>query len=195
MLDGKTMVPEPDPIPVTGVRRCWGCHCLYAASAAAPMPAICPVCHSEHTERVSIPAIQRCCVTCHLQYSPPLIWTSDLNKTASDFAKTCPHCKGMDTFPISVESRPTQHTLFTLPAPPRPIAWAVEWRWKQNPKHRWCRPPERYQPEDQTWHRWDNYNVTTVRQAINQVARYRKAHPWQSFRVRPVTWEPTPLLP
>ena len=47
------LAPKPvHPIPVTGVRRCWGCNCLYAAAAAAPTPWLCPACKSTDTQQV-----------------------------------------------------------------------------------------------------------------------------------------------
>lgn len=141
-----------DPIPCTGVRRCWGCNTLYAAAAAAPSPGVCPACHSEHTERV-------------------------------------------DPEAENPKPGPTQATLFTLPAPPRPNCWCVEWKWKPAIQEALASVIKADVLPANDWVRHSAYNITTERQAINQCVRLRRCFPGKKYRVKVVGWVPTPLLP
>jgi len=110
----------------------------------------------------------------------------------------CPQCHSIDTIPVEPASPPSQGTLFVVPPPPRPNAWIVEWRWKPEAKvrHRWCRPPADYMTSPGIiWQRLDSYNITRLTTGLQIAARKRRYEPWKSFRVRPVNWEPVPLLP
>ena len=108
----------------------------------------------------------------------------------------CP-CGSNNTFPCDLDS-PRQDVLFVVPPPPSPNTWIVEWRWKpvSRVKSRWQRPPADYcDSGPNPWQRLTSYNITRRATGLQIAARNRKYEPWKSFRLRPVNWEPCPLLP
>lgn len=128
--------------------------------------------------------VWRYCVPCKKKYSTEKIH--------------CPKCNRLDTYPCE-SGNPRQTHLFVIPPPPRPNAWIVECKWKALGKVRrspWSQPPAAWKTDPMNdWQRYSERNITTERQAVNQVARLRRVFPWQSWRVRAVGWNPTPLLP
>lgn len=147
-LPSQSPVNSPNPIPVTGVRWCFGCQVLYCAADGQMThgrPDKCPACSSEHTE--------------HRESSPPV-----------------------------------QKPLFDIPATPRPNAWAVEWRWKPHIQAALAAVIAAEVLPANDWVRHSAYNVTTTRTGINQTAKLRRDYPGKSWRLKPVSWHPTPLL-
>lgn len=117
--------------------------------------------------------------------------------TAAPHPEVCPGCQSEHTVVVETdrceipysESIPRQTNFFDVPPPPRPNAWIVESRWK--PKI----AAELASGFPNVWERHSPRNITTERQAVNEVARLRRACPGKSFRVKAVSWHPTPLLP
>jgi hypothetical protein len=111
--------------------------------------------------------------------------------------RVCPSCRSENTRVVEPASAPRQTTLFTLPPPPAPNLWAVEWKWSAKPHgtYRWMKPDADWHPEEPNpWTRYSTYNVNCHKTAINQRARLSRCYPWRSFRVSVVGWTPVPLL-
>jgi len=110
----------------------------------------------------------------------------------------CPACQSEHTIAVESASAPSQTAFFTVPPPPTPNTWAVEWRWKplKAVKRRITRPPDGYCPDwANPWERLTVYNIPRKATGLQIAARHRQANPWKSFRLRPVAWDPVPLLP
>lgn len=98
----------------------------------------------------------------------------------------CPRCLGDNTYSTDGPAAPVQQTLFTVPPPPRPNAWAIEWKFKKDVRLTLASigiPAGAY-----SWNRDPAFgrSMTTERQAVNYVRRMRKSYPGKSWRVRAV---------
>lgn len=125
--------------------------------------------------------------------------------SAAPTPQVCPVCHSEHTvvaeaFPWPPDGKlsevgPTQATLFTIPAPPRPNCWCVEWKWKPAIQEALASVIKADVLPANDWVRHSAYNITTERQAINQCVRLRRCFPGKKYRVKVVGWVPTPLLP
>ena len=132
----------------------------------------------------------RRCVKCNTLYAAAAAMPSPWE---------CIACHSIDTIPIEPASPPSQTVFFTLPAPPAPNAWRIEWRWKANPtlkQRARCRPePDWMTSPGVVWQEWNHYNITCEKSARNRLHHLQHVFPWRNWRLKVVGFTPTPLLP
>jgi hypothetical protein len=128
----------------------------------------------------------RRCRECNTLYAAAAAWPTPWE---------CIQCRSIETIPVEPASPPAQETLFTVPPPPRPTSWIVEWRWRRETQGVLASVIDASVLPKNDWIRQSSYNLTSLRAARNRAKSLRKNYPAKSFRVVPVSWEPVPLLP